>query len=212
MAMKKRMIYLIRHAEPLRESREKIFLGYSNPPLSPHGIRQARSLARVLQGRQIEAVYCSDLQRSKQTAEIIAAGLQVDVKSQVGLREISLGEWEGFTFGDVRQKYPAEYEKRGKDIVNYRPPGGESFADLAGRVLPAFAKIAEETAGNIVIVGHAGVNRVILCHLQQIDLRHLLSIKQEYGQVTVIQQSGNIFRVGGVNLDNIGRQEGDILH
>ncbi len=119
---------------------------------------------------------------------------------------------QGFTFGDVRQKYPAEYEKRGKDIVNYRPPGGESFADLAGRVLPAFAKIAEETAGNIVIVGHAGVNRVILCHLQQIDLRHLLSIKQEYGQVTVIQQSGNIFRVGGVNLDNIGRQEGDILH
>ncbi|NLN07202.1 MAG: histidine phosphatase family protein [Firmicutes bacterium] len=194
--MKKRMIYLLRHAETLLERSEKIFLGgRSNPPLSPAGIRQAKALASALSGRELEAIYCSDLRRSRQTAAIIAQKHGLKPRVCTALREIGLGEWEGLAFTEVQNRYPREFRERGEKIVTYRPPGGESFADLAQRVLPAFQRIVAETRGNIAIVGHAGVNRVIICHVQQLDLKQLFGIRQEYGHVTVIEQNNNLFRI-----------------
>jgi alpha-ribazole phosphatase len=210
--MKKRMIYLIRHTEPLREKGEKVFLGQSNPPLSTAGIRQAESLALALCGRELEAVYCSDLRRSRQTASIIAIKHGWIPKVCTALREIRLGEWEGLTFAEVQDRYPREFRERGENIVTYRPPGGESFADLAQRVLPAFKRIIAETGRNIAIVGHAGVNRVILCHLLRLDLERLFSIRQEYGHVTVIQQSNNLFRIGRIGPEGEDLLTGEYVH
>ncbi len=79
-----------------------------------------------------------------------------------GLRELSLGRWEGLTFDKVQWKYPGDYNARGMDIVNFRPPEGESFLDCSFRVIPTFYEILSSTRGNILVVGHAGVNRIIL--------------------------------------------------
>ena len=195
--MKKRKIYLLRHAEPLLTSRgAKIFLGgQSDPPLSPAGNRQAEALAAALSGVDLEAVYCSDLRRSRQTAAAIAQKCGMVPRVCPALREIGLGEWEGMTFAEVQSRYQREFRERGENIVSYQPPGGESFADLARRVLPAFRRIVAETGGNIAIIGHAGVNRVILCHVQQLDLALLFGIRQEYGQITVIEQNNKLFRI-----------------
>jgi broad specificity phosphatase PhoE len=57
------------------------------------------------------------------------------------------------------------YERRGASPADYRPPGGESFNDLAARVLPLFEEIVHDSTGNLLIVGHAVDNRIILCHL-----------------------------------------------
>ena len=118
-------------------------------------------------------------------------------------REINLGEWEGRTFQEVRERYPEEYRQRGQDIANYRTPGGESFADVQSRVLPAFKEAVEKTKGDCVFVAHAGVNRVILCHLMQQPLEELFSIPQDHAAVNVLRRhgGGHSYGVAAVNLD-----------
>ena len=192
---KRRIIYLIRHAEPVNSSGKKIYLGQQNLPLSQKGLKQADLLSCQLRGRKLDAIFCSNLIRTKQTAEAIARNHSCNPVALKELREINLGRWDGLPVDEVKNNYPDLYAARGEDIVHFRPPGGESFADLRERVIPAFKHILASIAGNIAIVTHAGVNRVILCYLWQLELSQLFSIKQDYGQIYLIQQSAAGFRI-----------------
>ncbi|MBN2232615.1 MAG: histidine phosphatase family protein [Deltaproteobacteria bacterium] len=197
-----RYVFLLRHGETTASAGPRRYIGQLDVPLSAPGRDQAREWAARLAEAGIGSIRCSDLRRTRETAEIIAAGSSVPVTSSTALREIALGAWEGETFAAVRARYPDEYRRRGEDLAGYRPPGGESFTDLHRRVLPAFESIIREHAGGpIVIVGHAGVNRVILCHLLGRPLADLFCIPQDYGGVNVIAVRENNFRVLRINGD-----------
>ena len=195
-------IFLVRHAESVRIDQQKRYLGQQNPDLSPFGIHQAEMLCQAFRYCPIQAVFTSDLLRAMHTALLIAKDHHCQPERIREFREISLGAWEGRTFQEVQAQYPEEYEQRGQDIVNYRTPGGESFADLQKRVLPAFTAVVEKTKGNLVIVAHAGVNRVILCHLMQRPLQELFSIPQDHAAVNILSENTGSYRVVAVNTDS----------
>ncbi|MBI5896369.1 MAG: histidine phosphatase family protein, partial [Desulfobacterales bacterium] len=90
-------------------------------------------------------------------------------------------------------------ERRGRDLEGYRPPGGESFGDLRSRVVPAFERIIAQATANILIVGHAGVNRVILCHLLGMPLAHLFRLGQDYAGLNIIEPHAAECRVLAIN-------------
>jgi len=195
--MKGKTVYLLRHAEPLHLFQEKYFLGQSDLPLSVKGKQQARLLADFFSTVDLSAIFCSDLQRALQTAMFIAEKHDLYPRIVKELREINLGRWEGLRLDKVKSLYPVEYELRGQDLVNYRPPEGESFVDLQKRVLPIYREIVDSSEGDIVIVSHAGVNRAILCALLDVPLENLLTIEQEYACINVIkylEKKGSKFR------------------
>lgn len=198
--MKQKIIYLLRHCQPERSSSEKLFLGQTDLPLSDLGITQSRQLGRMLQTKSINAVFSSDLKRGADTAEAIAYRHGHTVNRDRGLREIDLGQWEGRSFKEVAEFHPLEFERRGREIETFRPPEGESFTDLRDRVMLAFESICSLPYKSIVIVGHAGVNRVILCELLGIPLSNLLKIGQDYGAMNIILPSPNGFKISGINL------------
>ncbi|MEW6697747.1 MAG: alpha-ribazole phosphatase [Bacillota bacterium] len=183
--MEQRLIYLTRHGA-VKINGTKRFIGQTDLPLSGEGIRQAKCLKQELSCVRFSNVFCSDLQRSVQTAGIIAEKHAIRPVACPELREINLGNWEGRTFEEVCRKYPEEFKQRGKDIANYRPTGGESFADCSSRVLNKFNDLVQSSVGNILIAGHAGVNRVILCHILGMPLQHLFRIGQDYGCLNLI--------------------------
>jgi probable phosphoglycerate mutase len=150
-------------------------------PLSSKGIRQAEGLREKLRDTRLTAIYCSDLKRSRGTAEIIAKPHGMKPQPLTELREIHLGEWEGMDFDQVRRKFPGQFEARGLNIVHYRTPEGESFQDCALRVIPTLYNILHSTRGDILIVGHAGINRIILSQAMGTDMKDLFKIRQEYG-------------------------------
>ncbi|BAE82665.1 histidine phosphatase family protein [Desulfitobacterium hafniense] len=166
-----KIIFLVRHAEPVRIDTQRRFFGQSDPDLSAVGILQAERLGEDLKNYAIQTVYTSDLIRAQQTAARIGNRQQCRCVRIREFREICLGLWEGQTFQEIQTGYPEEYQKRGEDIAGYRIPGGESFADLQQRVLPAFHQVVNTTDGNLAIVAHAGVNRTILCHLLERPLQ-----------------------------------------
>ncbi|MDJ0304900.1 MAG: histidine phosphatase family protein [Dehalobacter sp.] len=137
--------------------------------------------------------------RAELTARMIGEKRLCRPVKMKDLREINLGKWEGKSFKEIQSLNRDEFEQRGKDIANHRPPEGESFADLARRVVPAFAKIVESTDEDTVIVAHAGVNRVILCHLLQLPLQQLFSIKQDYAGINIIKKNKSHYTVQRIN-------------
>ena len=179
-------IYLLRHGALATGSRDR-FIGQLDLPLAPDGIAQAEALGAVLRERPIDAIYCSDLARSQQTAKIIAGQTAIPIEVRRELREISLGDWEGLSRREVAARFPEDYAARGDDLENYRVPGGESFADCRQRVLTAWQEIVRGDGQSIVIVGHAGVNRLLLCHLLARPIASLFDIAQDYGGVNVIE-------------------------
>jgi broad specificity phosphatase PhoE len=115
------------------------------------------------------------------------------------LSEINLGDWEGLTATEVKERYPGQYTKRGNDLAYFRPENGESFDDLLDRVLPAFEALRSSTDGTLAVVAHAGVNRVILCHILGVPLANLFRIDQHYGCVNILNYDDNGFRINCIN-------------
>lgn len=193
-------IYVVRHgAVPTDGAAAKRYIGQLDAPLSDRGVQQARRLGEELNKLPIEKVYASDLRRSFQAAEIIADPLGLKPEIIPALREVKLGSWEGLTFEEVSYRYPDEFRRRGENLYHHRPPGGENFADCRTRVLNAYYQIAANAARQILIVGHAGVNRLILCDLLGMAPENLFQIAQNYGCLNLIELSNLGQRVRLIN-------------
>lgn len=141
---------LLRHGEtPL--SSEKRFAGIGEIPLTDAGVEQARAAAKALAGRAIDAIVCSPLKRTRQTAQEVSDVLGVPVRTDEGFRETDFGDWEGYTFAEVRERWPAELESWLAD-PSVAPPHGESFTATARRVRTARDKLLVRFRQQTVLV------------------------------------------------------------
>lgn len=198
-AVGERNIYLVRHGAVEKPGGGKRYIGRLDFALSTQGVRQAELLSEKLKNVPLTAIYCSDLQRSVDTAGIIAWSHGLEPCARQDFREIFLGGWEGLLHEEVMRRYPAEYEERGRDFVHFRPPGGESFLDCANRTIPALYEVLRSTCGDILIVGHAGVNRVLLCHAMGKSMDSLFDIAQDYGCLNRIRYVNQAFELETLN-------------
>lgn len=175
-----RKVFLVRHGH-IDSGREKRYIGISDLPLSNAGIGQAIRLKEYFSCTELEKAFTSPLKRCLQTAEILLEGRDISTGVIDGLKEINMGAWENKTIDYIRYNFPEQYEKRGANIDTFLPPGGESFLQLEKRAEQAFEYIVGNTAGNILIVSHAGVIRVILSKLLGFSLKDIFKINQPYG-------------------------------
>jgi alpha-ribazole phosphatase len=155
-----RKIYLVRHGR-IDIGKEKCYIGFTDLTLSKEGIVQAQKLKSFFSNVDIEKAYVSPLIRCIQTLDIILENRNVERILMKELMEINLGEWEGKSFSYIKRFFPEQFKDRGENIDTFVTPGGESFEQLKKRVIPAFEAIKENSTGNVLIVAHAGVNRVI---------------------------------------------------
>lgn len=196
--MNKKLIYLVRHGD-IGLGRDKRYIGQSDLPLSVLGKKQATLLKEIFRRVPLDNIYCSDLGRAQQTAEIIASAHPIIPTVCWDLRELHMGAWEEKLFSEIRAKYPKEFKKRGENIANYSPPQGESFSDCYKRVIPIFESLAQSDENTILIVGHAGVNRVILCRVLGIPLDNVFRLEQSYGCHNLICREGSDYRLKYLN-------------
>lgn len=185
--LKARTIYLARHGMIQKPGPGKFYIGRLDLPLSSKGHEQAANMAEQLRNISLNGIYTSDLVRTIETAGYTARIHGLSPIKIPELREIHLGQWEGRSFESIKKDHPAAYVERGRNILHFRPPDGESFMDLARRVIPALYQILNSSRGDILIVAHAGVNRIILSHAMGTDLKDLFTIPQNYGTLRQIR-------------------------
>lgn len=170
----KTTIFLVRHGEVAGNSGEhRTFAGMSDLQLTPCGQKQAAAVAERMAREKVDAVYASTLQRAWQTADGIAARHDLRAKRDAAWCEVNYGAWEGLSESDILQNYGDLWKMRVADPWEIAPPDGESYAMLWARLEPAWNAILERHAGqNVVVAGHNGSLRVLLCHLLEAPMHN----------------------------------------
>ncbi len=159
-------IYLVRHGVTTW-NQKRLIQGQRDVPLAPEGILQAREAAAFFARRNLKKAYCSDLSRALETARLIARPLGLEPLSCRGLREINMGNWEGLSWAEVRDRYPDEQQAWIDDPVNNGPGGGESLGQAAERFKKNFQEIASslEQGEESLIVTHGLVIGTLIAEI-----------------------------------------------
>ncbi len=194
-----KQILLLRHGEIIPASSEKCLVGQTDLPLNDKGRKQAAYWKTQLAGSPMGSVIASDLSRCMETARLVA-GAGHEIKPDSRLREIDLGRWDAIPVREIKARWPDGYRKRGLDMAGFRPPDGESFLDLKNRAVPAFESIVQREPGPTLIVTHAGVIRMLLCHILGMPVGNLFRIGLDYGSLTLVDASASGYRVQAINL------------
>ncbi|MCW2777043.1 MAG: Phosphoglycerate mutase [Frankiales bacterium] len=152
---------LLRHGQTVL-SVDKRFSGLGDQPLTDVGQRQAAAAAVRLASSGATAVVCSPLRRARETAALVAEALGLQVEVEDGLRETDFGDWEGYTFAEVRTKWPAELDAW-LASTSVAPPYGESFDATTVRVQQARDRVVARHAGEtLVLVSHVTPIKTLL--------------------------------------------------
>ncbi|HUM17407.1 MAG TPA: histidine phosphatase family protein [Candidatus Nitrosotalea sp.] len=184
-------ICLVRHGSVVGAETRR-FIGHLDVPLSPLGEAQLVALAARLRGIRFDAIYCSDLVRTRRSAEILASPHRLTPIVEPALREFAMGEWDGLTADEIRALDAAAFKAWMADVGRFQFPGGESLQDLEARVLPAFDAIVDRHAGGTVaVVAHGGSNRAILCRALELGPERLLALGQDYAALSVLERAGS---------------------
>ena len=193
-------LFIVRHGQT-DHNRDSIALGRDDVPLNELGARQAEALAQRLSAETIAAVYASPLKRAARTADAIAARHGIPVTIEDGLIEMEVGELDGLTYPDIRERFPGVIERWLSETGPEHPfPGGESLVQVADRAWTLVQRIAaahpQET---VVVVTH---NFVILCILTRalgLDLARFRRLKHEVAAISVVEFAGNRMTVLSMN-------------
>jgi alpha-ribazole phosphatase len=179
-------IYLIRHGQVAGFDQPR-YNGQTDVALTEYGVEQYHRLKERLADAKISACYTSDLSRCTTGADIIGQALGVEPVARPELRELNIGVWEGLSWQEIKENWPEGWRDRLADLVNYRVPGGENLLDVAARVMPVINEVVERHPGQeVLVVGHGGVNRIVLLNAIGAPLAGMFNIEQNYGCLNII--------------------------
>lgn len=156
------MILLARHGETDANVPPLRFQGRLDTVLNETGRRQALALAERLRGEPIASLWCSDLARARETAEVVGRAIGLEPVVDARFAEGDRGRWEGLLMDDVAREEPAAYAAWRRAGAGWRFPGGESLREHSDRVAAALAELRNGALPALVVC-HGGTIRVALC-------------------------------------------------
>lgn len=181
---------LIRHAQSTWNVAGR-WQGHGDPPLSDVGLAQAERCAQRLAEMDLDAdlLVCSDLLRTRQTAEPIANALDLEAIPSAALRELDVGEWTGLTRDEIEARDPDLLAAFESADPNVRPGGGETRNEIRVRVRRVVERLGREHPGQcIVMVVHAGVIRALVpeadpgnTEIVEVNLADIREARQDIG-------------------------------
>lgn len=190
------VLWLVRHGESMgnvadahaqRAGAGRLDLDVRDPdvPLSDTGRSQAEALGAWLAGlpedQRPTAVLSSPFERALTTARLATADLGLRMRTDERLRERDFGAFDRMTGAGIREHFPDEAARR--DLLGkfyYRPPGGESWADVALRIRSLLATEGlRHDCERLVVVAHQAVIMVFRYVLEGLTEQELLTVDRE---------------------------------
>lgn len=177
---------LLRHGAT-ELSAERRFSGRGDVALTKEGARQARLAARRLATEPgVDVVVTSPLQRARRTAEAVAEATGAALIVDDDLVEADFGAWQGLTFAEASERWPEELAAwlTGPDAA---PPGGESFAMVAMRVLAALDRLIESHRyARAVVVSHVTPIKTLVCRALLAPPEAMFRMNLDVASLTII--------------------------
>jgi broad specificity phosphatase PhoE len=190
------VFHLLRHGEPAVFGRLNGRL--PGVGLSEKGRAEAAAQAGRLAGEKIEAIYASPMQRTRETAEILAERLGLPVQHREDVIEIDYGEWTGLTFDEIRRDERWQMWSRSRSIAAI--PGGESWRQVQERVVGALFDLHQgHPDGSVAVVSHGDVIRAALLFALGMPLDFYSRIEVAFASLSTIRLDGAGIRVSALN-------------
>lgn len=169
-------LYIIRHAEAEGNVYRRIH-GQYDALVTPNGLKQIEALKKRFEGVHLDAVYASDLYRTRKTAQALYVPRGLTLITRPGLRELNMGVWEDLTWSEAALKYPEQFAVFMNEPWRFSIAGGESMQELTERIYRAVCEIADENPGKTVaIVTHGMAIRALMRRLEGLGERQLREI------------------------------------
>jgi len=163
-------------------------LGGDNPPLSEEGRAQAAEVAAWLSElkESIDVVVASPVRRTRETADVIAAALDLPVEEEPAFAEMEFGAWDGLSFTEVAERDKERLEAWFADMAA-APPGGESFVTVQRRVLAGLDRLLATHQGRtVVVVSHVTPIKTLVAHALDAPLDTLFRMELAPAAVSVL--------------------------
>jgi alpha-ribazole phosphatase len=177
-----KQLYLVRHGKV--EGADGRAVGHLDLPLSALGARTIEALASTWHGPAPDRLFTSDLRRAVESAQILATRFEVAPIADPRLRELSFGDWEGFSWDEIHRQFGRSLAAWGERWWELAPPGGETFDDLSRRVL---AWLHEQEKDEVVVaVVHGGSLRALLAALLNLPRDEIFSLQLDHAHVTAL--------------------------
>lgn len=158
----------LRHGEPVGGRK---YRGQTDDPLSDKGWAEMRSAVGT--ARPWQAIVSSPLSRCLAFAETLSKEMDVPLAVEDRLKEVAFGVWEGRTRSELKVADPDLLFNFKRDPIGARPAGAEDLDAFQSRVARAFDAMAEAYRGrHVLVVAHAGVIRMAICHVLGIPPAH----------------------------------------
>jgi probable phosphoglycerate mutase len=193
-------IILVRHGQT-EWNRVERFRGRYEIPLNQTGLAQAKKAAARISARwKPAAIFASPLGRTTETAQPIAQAFNLIVQPCAGLIEIDYGEWQGLTPAEAGLRWPELIAAWYAHPETVQIPGGESLAQVRRRVALTLIDICRLHANQeIVLVGHSGVNRLILLEILGLGNERFWHLHQDPGAINLIEEMDEDFSLVSMN-------------
>jgi broad specificity phosphatase PhoE len=185
-------LVLARHGETAWNV-ERIFRGRSEVELDDVGVRQAELLGKYLSSLKLDAIYSSPVRRALDTANIVARYQRIDVQVAHGLSDLDFGEWQSLPEQEVRRRYPDLLNEWHNSPHKVRIPGGESLEDVRKRAVEVVNNALPKYQGNVLLVSHRVVIKVLVCSFLGLDNSHFWNIGQDVGGITIFSHADGRF-------------------
>jgi alpha-ribazole phosphatase/probable phosphoglycerate mutase len=180
------IIDLIRHGEPVGGSK---YRGQVDDPLSDKGWRQMREA--VGDHKPWQAIVSSPLSRCAEFARELAQRHALPLSFDDRFKEIGFGDWEGCTKEQITASDPKALFHFYNDPIANPPPGAETLMQFRGRIDAAWQSLIEQYAGqHVLLVGHAGVIRMVLRHVLEMPLERIFRINVPNAAISRIRIDG----------------------
>lgn len=181
------VIDLIRHGEPVGGSK---YRGQIDDPLSEKGWRQMREA--VGDHKPWQAIVSSPLSRCAEFARELAQRHALPLSFDDRFKEIGFGAWEGKTKDQITASDPTALFEFYFDPVRNTPPGAEPLIRFQERIATAWTELIERHAGqHILLVGHAGVIRMVIRHVLDVPLERVFRINVPNASISRIRIDGD---------------------
>ena len=181
-------VYILRHVES-EANRDGVGLGREDSPPTELGLRQRAAVAAALADAGIARVLTSPLTRAATLAEAVAEASGASVERREALLELDVGELAGLPFSEARERYGDFLEAwRGERSAAVPMPGGESLQQLQDRAWPVVAPlVAGEADGDVAVVTHNFVVRVLLCRVLDMPIEAWRRIEAGLASISVVR-------------------------
>ncbi|HXZ06264.1 MAG TPA: alpha-ribazole phosphatase [Ktedonobacteraceae bacterium] len=192
-------LILVRHGETFYNAQRRL-TGQSDVPLNPLGEQQAKALGDCLATEHLDVIVTSDLERTRVTARAIARIHKLPVQEDNDLRELAFGEWEGYTYNEVRVRDANQVSLWQDDPSTYAPPGGETVAQLRDRCVRALKRWqAQYPESSVLWVTHGGLIGVLMCHVLDIDLKRRWQFNHDNASISELHFRGDRVIIARLN-------------